>query len=91
MAEAALADALRSGDIGGAGIDVFDQEPYAGELTTLDNCILTCHMGASTKSSRLRMEIQAAENLICFLKGEPVPRLVPDAEYDIQAMFLQAG
>ena len=89
--EAALADALRSGEIGGAGIDVFDQEPYAGELTTLDNCILTCHMGASTKSSRLRMEIQAAENLICFLKGEPVPRLVPDAEYDIQAMFLQAG
>jgi hypothetical protein len=35
------------------------------------------------------MEIQAAENLICFLKGEPVPLLVPDSEYDIQAMTAQ--
>ncbi len=85
--EAALADALRSGQLGGAGLDVYDQEPYEGELTTLDNCILTCHMGANTLSSRLRMEIQAAENLICFLKGEPVPRLVPEVEYEIQAMF----
>ena len=48
-------------------------------------------MGASTKSSRLRMEIQAVENLICFLNGKPVLRLVPDAEYEIQAMFLEAG
>ncbi len=89
--EAALADALRSGQLGGAGIDVYDQEPYEGELTQIENCVLTCHMGASTKSSRLRMEIQAAENLISFLKGEPVPRLVPNAEYEIQAMFSQAG
>lgn len=84
--EAALAEALRAGKLGGAALDVFEREPYDGELTGIENCILTCHMGASSRSSRLRMEIQAAENLICFLKGEPVPRLVPDAEYDLQAM-----
>ena len=89
--EAALADALRSGELGGAGIDVYEQEPYEGELTQIDNCVLTCHMGASTLSSRLRMEIQAAENLICFLKGKPVPRLVPESEYEIQAMIAETG
>jgi D-3-phosphoglycerate dehydrogenase len=84
--EAALASALRSGKLGGAALDVFEREPYTGELTEIENCTLTCHMGASSRSSRLRMEVQAAENLICFLKGEPVPRLVPESEYEIQAM-----
>jgi D-3-phosphoglycerate dehydrogenase len=84
--EAALADALRSGKLGGAALDVFEKEPYEGELTGIDNCILTCHMGASSRASRLRMEIQAAENLVCFLRGEPVPGLVPEEEYELQAM-----
>ena len=89
--EAALAEALRSGKLGGAALDVFEREPYAGELTEIDNCILTCHMGANSRSSRMRMETQAVENLLCFLKGEPVPRLVPDSEYDIQAMDNHSG
>ncbi|HJP14893.1 MAG: phosphoglycerate dehydrogenase [Nitrospinota bacterium] len=87
--EGALAEALRSGRLGGAALDVFEREPYEGELTQIENCILTCHMGASSRSSRLRMEIQAAENLLCFLKGEPVPLLVPDSEYDLQALTAQ--
>ncbi|MFC1491094.1 phosphoglycerate dehydrogenase [Nitrospinota bacterium] len=84
--EAALADTLRSGSLGGAALDVYEREPYEGELTELDNCLLTCHMGGSSRASRLRMEMQAAKNLACFLKGEPIPNLVPEAEYELQAM-----
>ena len=83
--EPALAEALRSGKLAGAGLDCFSQEPYQGELASLENVILTCHMGANTRSSRARMERWAAENLLCFLRGEPVPGLVPESEYELQA------
>ena len=89
--EAALAEALRSGRLGGAAIDVYREEPYAGELTQCANCLLTCHMGAMTRSSRLRMEIEAVENVICFLRGEPVPRMVPESEYGLQGMVARAN
>ncbi len=82
--EPALADALRSGKLAGAGLDCFSNEPYQGDLSTLGNVILTCHMGASTRSSRARMELWAAENLLCYLRGDPVPGLVPDSEYELQ-------
>jgi D-3-phosphoglycerate dehydrogenase / 2-oxoglutarate reductase len=85
--EAALADALRAGKIAGAGLDVFGEEPYRGELAGLENILMTCHMGANTRSSRARMEIQAAECLIAYLRGEPVPNLVPDSEYELQVQM----
>jgi D-3-phosphoglycerate dehydrogenase / 2-oxoglutarate reductase len=89
--EAALADALRAGRIAGAGLDVFGEEPYRGELAGLENVLLTCHMGANTRSSRARMEIQAAECLIAYLRGEPVPNLVPDSEYELQVQMKTLG
>lgn len=89
--EAALADALRAGKIAGAGLDVFGEEPYRGELAGLENVLLTCHMGANTRSSRARMEIQAAECLIAYLRGEPVPNLVPDSEYELQVQMKALG
>src|SRR5262249_10254929 len=55
VAEAALAEALESGPIAGAAIDVFEQEPYAGPLTRCDNAVLTCHMGSMTQDCRLQM------------------------------------
>ena len=82
--EAALAEALTSGKLGGAGLDVFSEEPYRGPLAGIENIIMTCHMGANTRSSRARMEIQAAECLIAYLRGEPVPNIVPDSEYELQ-------
>jgi D-3-phosphoglycerate dehydrogenase len=62
--EAALADALNSGRLGGAAIDVFEQEPYHGPLLQCDNAILTSHIGSLAKESRQRMELEAAENLV---------------------------
>lgn len=61
-----LYHALKSGTIAGAAIDVFEEEPYRGNLCELDNCLLTCHMGASTIDSRTDMEVQAVEEAIRF-------------------------
>ena len=83
--EAALEEALRSDRIAGAALDVFSTEPYSGELTSFKNCLLTCHVGSMTRDARLRMEVEAVENVICFLKGEPIPYPVPEIEYDNQA------
>ena len=62
--ETALVQALDKELIAGAGLDVFEQEPYSGPLAKLDNVILTPHVGAYAKEIRMQMEIEAAENLI---------------------------
>jgi D-3-phosphoglycerate dehydrogenase len=79
--EADLALMLREGRIGGAAIDVFEREPYSGELATLDRCLLTCHMGSMSVDCRARMELEATEEAIRFIRGEPLRHLVPDSEY----------
>ena len=68
--EAALTDALRQHHLGGAALDVFENEPYEGLLTRMDNVVLTAHMGASAHQSRYLMELGAAENCISALNGE---------------------
>ena len=67
-----LYTALKQGEISGAAVDVFEEEPYYGNLTTLDNCLLTSHMGASTVESRTDMEVQAVEEVIRFYNGLPL-------------------
>ena len=62
--ETALYDALKFNKLGGAGLDVFEKEPYSGQLTELNNIVLTPHIGSYTKEIRVKMEIEAAENLI---------------------------
>jgi len=61
--EEALYDALVSGHLAGAALDVFEEEPYAGKLTSLPQVILTPHMGSYAKEARTQMEEEAAQNL----------------------------
>lgn len=61
--EKALYDALKSGTLGGAALDCFEQEPYTGPLKKLGNVILTGHIGSYAKEGRMMMEKQAVENL----------------------------
>lgn len=81
--EADLYEALKAKRIAAAAIDVFEKEPYAGPLATLDNCFLTCHMGSCSKDCRSAMEIQATEEVVRFIRGEPLKSLVPETEYDL--------
>ena len=62
--EEALYKALKEKRILGAGLDVFNDEPYSGALTELENVILTPHIGSYAKELRIQMEIEAVENLI---------------------------
>ena len=66
-----LVTALRNGDIAGAGLDVFENEPQlAPGLAELDNVVLLPHIGSATISSRTNMATLAARNLIAMLKGD---------------------
>jgi D-3-phosphoglycerate dehydrogenase len=89
MNERDLFDALKNGEIGAAAIDVFDTEPYGGELLTLDNCYLTCHMGSSTVDCRFEMEKLATEEVIRFIRGEELCLQVPEYEYGLQQVSKQ--
>ena len=62
--EDALYDALKNNSLSSAALDVFNQEPYSGPLTKLDNIVLTSHIGSYAKESRLNMEVQAVKNLL---------------------------
>lgn len=74
--EDALVEALRSKRIAGAGLDVFVNEPPTGSaLLTLDNIILTPHLGASTDEAQEKAGVSVARSVRLALDGE----LVPDA------------
>jgi len=72
--EAALADAISNGPVGGAAIDVFAEEPtVASPLFTLPEVTVTPHLGASTVEAQLKAGIQVAEQVVLALAGQPVP------------------
>jgi D-3-phosphoglycerate dehydrogenase len=79
-----LLEVLMGGRLGGVAIDVFNREPYDGELANIERCLLTSHMGSMTIDCRNRMEIEATEEVIRFLSGYPLKSLVPAQEYDAQ-------
>lgn len=63
----ALNDALDSGQLSGAGLDVFPQEPYTGPLCDNLRVIMTPHQATLTIETRVAMETHAVENLLQFL------------------------
>jgi D-3-phosphoglycerate dehydrogenase len=67
--EDALYDILKSGKLSAVALDVFDQEPYSGPLCDIENVILTPHIGSYAKEGKLKMEVDAANNLINALKN----------------------
>lgn len=79
--EEALVDALRSGRIAGAGLDVYEHEPaVTPELLTMRNVVLTPHIGSASLATRTLMAVTAARNLAAALSGQRPPDLVnPEA------------
>lgn len=72
--EAALAQALRTGRIAGAGLDVYELEPQVHpELLQLENVVLLPHLGSATSETRIAMGMRVLDNLRAFFAGRPPP------------------
>ena len=72
--DGALIDALASGRLAGAGLDVFKGEPNIDRrYLALENVVLLPHLGSATRETRDAMGFRAIENLKAFFAGEPVP------------------
>jgi D-3-phosphoglycerate dehydrogenase / 2-oxoglutarate reductase len=74
--EDALVDAVRSGKVAGAAIDVFSTEPYTGPLLELDSVVVTPHLAASTAEAQDRAGIIVAEQVAAALEGGLVTNAV---------------
>jgi D-3-phosphoglycerate dehydrogenase len=74
--EDALLDALRSGHLAGAALDVFSAEPYSGPLLELDSVVVTPHLAASTEEAQDRAGVIVAEQVAAALVGGLVANAV---------------
>jgi len=83
VSEKDLARVLNEGHLSGAAIDVFETEPYMGELKNIERCFLTSHMGSMSLDCRSQMEIEATEEAIRFIKGDDLLSEIPQDEYEI--------
>jgi glyoxylate reductase len=80
--EVALVQTLRERRIAGAGLDVFEWEPYLADgLNELDNVVLTPHIASATHITRVQMAECVARNILAFTEGQTPPNLVklPDS------------
>ena len=83
-----LYNIMKSGQLSGAAIDVFEKEPYEGSLKEIERCLLTSHMGSMSVDCRTRMEIEATEEAVRFLTGAVLEKEVPQVEYEVQSWYL---
>ncbi|MCP6761386.1 MAG: D-glycerate dehydrogenase [Fischerella sp. CENA71] len=81
----ALYQALRTGEIAGAAIDVTEPEPIPTDspLLTVDNLIIIPHIGSASRPTREKMANMAIDNLIAGLRGERLPNCVNPEVYDV--------
>jgi glyoxylate reductase len=80
--EKALIDALQRNEIGGAGLDVFEQEPISMDnpLLKFENVVLAPHISSASYETRSKMAEMVADNLVAFFEGKKPPNLLnPDA------------
>ena len=70
--------------MGGAAIDVFENEPNAGKLVEIDRFLLAAYMGLWSIDCRSQMEIEETKEVINFLKGYPLKQEVPQLEFEMQ-------
>ncbi len=72
--DAALIDALKSGHVGYAGLDVFEGEPKINPgYLALDNAFLLPHMGSQTIEARTQMGLEALANIEAYFEGRTIP------------------
>jgi glyoxylate reductase len=77
--EAALVHALESGKIAGAGLDVYENEPFIHPGLKRPNVVLAPHIASGSLETRTKMAVIAAENVVAMFKGQrPVSMLNPD-------------
>lgn len=77
--EAALVQALQSGKLKGAGLDVYEFEPSVQrELIPMENVVLLPHIGSATVEARSKMSLMAANNVIEALEGKKPTNLIPE-------------
>jgi len=76
--EGALIKAVEAGIVAGAALDVFEKEPIVADnpLLTLENVIVTPHLGASTKEAQVGVAVDVAEGVLAALNGDPVTTAV---------------
>jgi D-3-phosphoglycerate dehydrogenase len=74
--EDALVEAIRSGKLAGAALDVFSSEPYSGPLLELDEVVVTPHLAASTDEAQDRAGLIVAEQIVAALDGGLVTNAV---------------
>jgi gluconate 2-dehydrogenase len=76
--EGALVHALQTGQILGAGLDVFAEEPVKldNPLLSMKNVVTLPHIGSATYETRFKMAMLAATNLVAGLKGDTPPTLI---------------
>jgi glyoxylate reductase len=78
--EAALVHALESKKVAGAGLDVFEQEPFVHPGLKRPNVVLAPHLGSASNETRAKMATTAAQNAVAFFQGQRPPNMLnPEA------------